>query len=157
MATRLYHGNGRDRLRVDDIASATGLIVKADLNADYLFTGADETLTRDTHFWLDPANADKEAEPKPWTHLEIVPDNAVLSLFPAQKRAVQVTAIFGWPAVPGAIREANIMVVRELRDLEEAGFTLDLQNIDQAVQLAPQAFSIVERIKSQYSRTAVIR
>lgn len=155
--TRVYDGSGCDRLRVDDIASATGLAVKVDLNGDYLFTGSNETLTRDTHYWLAPANAALEPEAKPWTHLEIVPDNAVLSIFPAQKRAVQVTAIFGWPAVPGAIREANIMVVRELRDLEEAGFTLDLQNIDQAVQLAPQAFSIVERIKSQYSRTAVIR
>src|SRR3990167_8868516 len=79
---RLFHGNGCARLPVDDIASPTGLIVKVDLDGDYAFTGADETLTIGTHFWTNPPNADKEAEAAPWTELEVVPDNAVLSIWP---------------------------------------------------------------------------
>ena len=132
------------------------MVVKVDLNGDYDFVDADESLTLNTHYWLVPANADKEAEPAPWTRLEVVPDNTVLGIWPDQKRAVQVTAAFGWPAVPGAIREATIMMAREIRDLELAGMTLDLQNMDQVQQLAPNAFSIVQRIKTQYGKMAVI-
>jgi len=156
VVARLYDGNGCAVLRVDDIAATAGLIVKVDLNGDYDFADADETLTINTHYWLAPANADKEAEAEPWTRLEIVPDNAVISIWPAQQRAVQVTAAFGWPTVPGGIREATIMVAREIRDLEQAGMTLDLQNMDQVQQLAPQAFSMIQRIKAQYGKLAVI-
>ena len=62
----------------------------------------------------------------------------------------------GLAAVPGAIREATIMMAREIRDLELAGMTLDLQNMDQVQQLAPNAFSIVQRIKTHYGKLAVI-
>lgn len=153
---RLFDGNGCAKLYVDDIASTTGLVVKVDLNEDFDYADADETLVRDTHYWVGPANAALEAEARPWQWLELVPNNSVLSIWPAQKRALEVTAIFGWPAVPGAVKEATIMVAREIRDLELSGMTLDLQNSDQVLQLAPQAFSIVQRIKAEYGKLAMI-
>src|SRR3990170_1589904 len=45
VVARLYDGNGLTRLYIDDVGTATGLIVKVDLDDDYAFTGADETLT----------------------------------------------------------------------------------------------------------------
>jgi len=152
VVTRPYDGNGLARLYLDDVATATGLVVKVDLDADYDFDGADETLTKDSHFWLGPVNADKGPEPMPFRYLEIVPANGRLTVWPAQARAVQVTAKFGWPAVPGAIKEATVMVTREIVDLQKAGMTMALQDVDSAVRLSPTAFSIVQRIKREYGR-----
>ena len=153
--TRHYDGNGLARLYIDDIASVADLIVKVDLDGDYAYDGGDETLTKDTHFWLGPPNAALGSEAKPYRYLEIVPSNGRLSVWPAQVRAVQVTAIFGWPAVPEAIIDAVVMMAREITDLEEAGMTAALQNIDTAVNLSPVAFSIVQRIKREYGLTSL--
>lgn len=139
------------RLYIDDL-SASPTSVKVDLNADYDYSDDNETLTEGTHFWCGPANADKGPEPKPYRFLDIVPGNGRLARWPDQLRSVQVTGKFGWPAVPGAIREATIMVTRELFDLEKGGFTLTVQNVDQAVNLAPKAFSIVRDIEERYGR-----
>jgi hypothetical protein len=150
VVTRLYAGNGQPILYIDDVATATGLIVKVDLDADFLFTGADETLTEGTHFWLGPANADKGPEPKPYRYLEVVPANGRLTVWPEQARAVSVTAKFGWPAIPGAIREAAVFVTREIVDFHKAGPSATLQNIEAAINLSPTAFVIVQRIKREY-------
>ena len=147
---RYYDGNGLARLYIDDIATTDDLAVKVDLDADYAYDGSDETLTRDTHFWIGPPNAALGSEAKPYRYLEIVPSNGVLFVWPSQVRAVQVTAIFGWPAVPEAIIDAVAMVAHEITDLEQAGMTAALQNIDTAVNLSPTAFSIVQRIKREY-------
>ena len=152
-----YDGNGLARVWLpDDIATATGLIVTADLDGDYSF--ADETaLTLDTDFWLGPPSADKGPEPRPWQFLEVHPDSTRLSVWPKQRRAIKVTAKFGWPAVPGAIKEATVLICRELIDLEKSGFTLILQNLDQAINLSPTAFGIMQRIKREYGRRMPVR
>lgn len=155
VVVRHYDGNGQARLYIDDIASAAGLIVKVDLDGDYDFDGADETLTVGTHFWLGPANVALGSEARPYGYLEIVPNNARLAVWPERPRAVQVTAIFGWPAIPGAIVEATVMIAREIADLEQAGMTAALQNIDSTVNLSPTAFSIVQRIKREYGRVSL--
>jgi hypothetical protein len=150
VVVRLYDGNGQSRLYIDDVVTTTALVVKVDLDGDYDFDGADETLTVGTHFWLGPANADKGPEAMPFRYLEIVPNNGWLSLWPTQARAVQITAKFGWPAVPGAIREATVMITHEIADVQKAGPSAALQDIDSAVRLSPTAFSIVQRIKREY-------
>ena len=85
---RVYDGNGGRRLYIDDL-SATPTSVKADLNGDYDYADSDETLTVNTHYWVGPPNADKGPEPRPFTFLEIRPDNSVLSKWPDQLRAVE--------------------------------------------------------------------
>ena len=152
VVARLYDGNGLTRLYIDDVATATGLIVKVDLDDDYAFTGASETLTEGTHYWIGPANAGLGSEVSPFRFLDIVPANGRLSVWPSGLRKVQVTAKFGWAAVPAAIKEATILVTRELRELEKSGFTLTLENIDQGINLSPAAFSLIQRIKAEYGR-----
>lgn len=150
-----YNGNGLTRLYIDDVATLTGLVVKVDLNADYDFADSNETLTIGTHFWAGPANADKGAEPGPFRYLEIVPSNAVLTRWPNQLRAVQVTAKFGWPSVPGAIKEGVIAIVRQLRDMQEAGFTLTLQDIDASIRMSPESSLILRDIVRAYKLTSL--
>ncbi len=155
VVTRTFDGNGRRKLWLPaDIATSTGLIVKVDLNGDYDFDDADETLTLDTHFWLGPADADKGPEPRPWEFLEVCPkaDNTVLGVWPAQRRAVQVTAVFGWPSVPAAIKEVAINLTRQLRDILGAGVTMTIENIESAVQMSPQLSYLMKDIQRAYWR-----
>src|SRR3990172_7553843 len=74
VVTRTYDGNGRAKLWLpDDIATATGLVVMADLDGDYDFS--DETaLVLNTDFWLGDYDADKGSEPRPFEWLGIHPN-----------------------------------------------------------------------------------
>jgi len=152
VVVRTFDGNGQRRLYVPDIATATGLIVKVDLDGDFDFDNPDETLTLGTHFWVGPANADKGPEVWPFEYLEIVPYNARLGAWPEQARAVQVTASFGWPAVPGAIKEATISVTRQLRDILGAGATMTLESIDAAIPQASSSLALILDMERQYAK-----
>jgi len=152
VVTRLFDGNGLTRLYVADIASLTGLVVKVDLDGDFAFTSAGETLTIGTHFWAGPANAALGPEPRPYTFLDIVPWNGYVSAWPEQLRSVQVTAVFGWPAVPAAIKEATVDLVRKLRDIQASGAAEALQNIDMAMQMAGRQSFIFQDMRRQYRR-----
>jgi hypothetical protein len=138
VVTRIYDGNGETCLWLpDDIATSTGLVVKVDLDGDYSF--ADETaLTLDTDFWLGPPNADKGPEPFPWEILQVNPNSGQLSEWPDQARAIQVTAKFGFPTVPGAIKEATISITRQLRDAHLGGAAMAVQDIEMAVSFNQQ-------------------
>ena len=153
VTTRLYDGNGKSDLRLeDDIASVSGLVVKVDTDGDYDFSEPEETLTLNTHFWLDAPRAAFGSEPQPWGRLQVVPSNGVLSAWPCQRRAVQITAIFGWPAVPAAIKEATIALTRQLRDIQTSGMTLTLENLDAQIQVSPQASNIIRDLIKVYRR-----
>lgn len=150
LAARVFDGNGKARVWIDDIATATGLIVKADLNGDYDYADSNETLTLNTDFWLGPDNTNFGAEVRPWTFIELIPTSAKATTFPLQRKAVEITATWGWPAIPGAIKEATISITRELRDIQEAGATLSLENIDAALQMAPVSHTILMDIVRRY-------
>jgi hypothetical protein len=149
---RLFDGNGLTRLYIDDLASLTGLVVKVDLDGDFDFTDSGETLTIGTDFWAGPANAALGPEPRPYTFLDIVPYNARLTVWPEQLRSIQVTAVFGWPSVPAAIKEATVDLVRKLRDIQQAGAAEALQNIDMAMQMAGRQSFIFQDMRRQYRR-----
>lgn len=150
---RMYDGNGKARVWLpDDIATVTGLIVKADLNGDYGVADSGETLTIDTHFWVYPDNAAVGSDPKPYEALELVPTNGVVTTWPLQRRAIQVTAKFGWPEVPEAIKELTIALTRYLRDIHESGVTFSIQAIDTAVQESREMSFFLRNIERQYAR-----
>lgn len=150
---RIFHGNGRGVLWLPaDIATTAGLIVKVDQNGDYDFGDADETLALNTDYWVGPENAELEPEPRPFEYLEVNPSSSLISCWPDQRRSVQVTAVFGWPAVPGAVREATILITRELLDLEKSGMTLELQALDQQIHMAPQGFARLQMLQRSYAR-----
>jgi hypothetical protein len=153
VVTRTFDGNGDTVLWLPvDIASTTSMVVKVDLNEDYDFGEANETLTLNTHFWVGPQDAEKGPEPRPFDCLEIIPNNGVFDVWPEQARAVQVAAKFGWPAVPNAIKEVTISVTRQLRDILESGVTMTMENIDAAIQSSPSTMALILDIERMYSR-----
>ena len=153
--TRKYDGNGRSRVWLnDDIATTSGLIVKCDLNGDYDYADADETLAVDTHFWIGPDNAGT-TKPFEWLEVAPLPANGVLSVWPAQRRAIEVTALYGWPAVPEAIKELTVALTRYMRDIEESGMTFALQAIDSSIQESREMSFFLSKIERQYARPAL--
>lgn len=154
VTTVVYDTDGRETLRLhDDIATTTGLIVKADLDGDYDWDEPDETLTINTHFWLDDADAPYGSEVRPYTRVRLIPDNGRLTTFPTQYRSVSITATRGWPAVPAAIKEATVALTRQLRDIQHSGLTLTLENLDAQIRVTPEASRIVEDLVRVYART----
>jgi hypothetical protein len=157
---RVYDGNPSLRLWIHDVGDKAAIAVAADLTGNWAYADAGETLTEGTHYWVGPRNAGLGAEPRPYTFLDLIPNNGVLSEWSRgggdpYTGLVQVAAKYGWPAVPGAIKEATITITRQLRDLEESGFTLSVQNIDAAIQQSPQSAMVLRDIVREYGRKSV--
>ena len=149
VVTRTFDGNGATRLWLPrDIATTTGLIVKVDDDADWDY---DYTLAIGTDFWVGPPDADKDPEPWPWQYLEVNP-NGQIGQWPDIVRSVQVTAKFGWPAVPQAIKELTVMVTRNWRDMLESGMAVTLQNLETAAGFTPDARLLWRDVQRTYAR-----
>jgi hypothetical protein len=106
---------------VDDISTATGLIVKVD-SADNGFVSGDTTLTITSGFVLRPLNAADDVPVRPYT--EIVLTSNAAAWFPvcADRPGVQVTAKFGWPAVPDDVTKACLIQANQLFKAQDAVF-----------------------------------
>jgi hypothetical protein len=96
----------------DDISSATGLLINIDDDDDQVF---DKPVD---NFRLIPVNEDEKS--RPWTGILVNPDSTNL---PSRTRdAVQVTALWGWAAVPGTIKAATIRQAARFFYRREAPF-----------------------------------
>jgi hypothetical protein len=92
-----------DRVEVDDIGSATGIVVKVDNTGTGVFG---QTLTAGVDYQVEPFNAFAKGEPV--TMLAALDTGLPVS---SRRRAtIQVTARWGWPAVPDAIREVAVLL-----------------------------------------------
>jgi len=146
-SARTYAATKNTLLPVDDISSTSGLVVKIDADADGTF---ETTLTAGVDYQLEPTNALAQSRP-------IEQLRALDTGFPvaANGRAlVEVTARWGWPAVPDAIREAAVLLAsRQFKRYDSplgvAGFgdlgAIIVRRIDPdvAVLLAPYVITAV--------------
>lgn len=104
-------GNFWRKLEVDDIADTNGLTIKIDETRVGSFTNVAALNTSD--YILDPENALLGPEVKPYERITL-PEWSNTGGFQSGAR-VQVNAIFGWPAVPAAIRRAVIDITSTMR------------------------------------------
>jgi hypothetical protein len=105
--------DGRRALPIDDVQTTTGLAVALDFDGDGTF---EETIVYGTDFDLWPYNA--AADGKPWTHLIM---RAGVSL-PCGARGIQVTANWGWSAVPDTIKQATLFEANRFLKRRDAAF-----------------------------------
>lgn len=139
---------GSRELRVDDIASSAGLSIKIDEDRDGSF--ADETALASTDYQLLPLNADKGPEPKPWNTIYL-PAWSTKSGWPTGS-PVEVTATFGWAAVPKAIERATCHLTAIVR-LESARALNGLgQDVENMLDVAPEGKRIVAELAKAYAR-----
>lgn len=119
-SARTYAAGRHDLLIVDDISTATGLVVKVDDDADGTF---ETTLIAGADYQLEPLNALTQS--KPVNMLRSLDINWPIAA--NGRTLVEVTARWGWPVVPDAIREATVLLAaRQFRRLDSplgvAGF-----------------------------------
>lgn len=116
--TREYHAYSGYCVEVDDISTTTALVVKTDETADGTFG---TTLTISTDFLLMPLNAADQVPVQPYTEIHVT-DNYYLPRPSNGRPGVQVTAQFGWPAVPDNVEKACIIQAVQLFKAKDAAF-----------------------------------
>ena len=146
---RYVDGTSDAALRIDDL-------VALDANGIAIDTARDGTFT--TTFglaapWCVATPDQAEAMGTPYTGLELLPYPAApVIAWPAGRRTVRLTGTWGWPAVPPIIVELNVMLTRQLRDLQQAGVTRAIEAVETQLQFAPGAFPLMRDAKRQYAR-----
>lgn len=114
---RIFVPRDRNVLRTDDFQSTSGLIVKVDTGDDGTFA----TTLAASDYELQPFNNVVDGEPG-WPYYRII---YVTSTWPCANRrdgTVQVTAKWGWAAVPGPIKQACIYLAEETFKLKGSPF-----------------------------------
>ena len=129
-------------LTVDDMSAAPSQ-VRVDTAGDGTFA----TMLPVAAYELLPRNAVMSPEPAPFTQIALVPWGT-LPTFRAGQR-VEVTARWGWPAVPEAIRRATIHITAILR-LETPRATKRIAELGDTIETSHQAQNIVRQLINQY-------
>lgn len=101
-ATRYYVADDDFVCEIDDISSSSITLVTA-MDADSVF----DTTWATTDYQLEPLNGVLDGQAWPYTRIRAVGDY----LWPIQggEALVKLTAVFGWPSVPIAIKQACII------------------------------------------------
>lgn len=132
---------GEYDLDIIDIADATGIEIKVDINRDQTFS---ETLEA-SQYQLYPRNALTGPEPRPYTQVHRL-DSVWLP-----DTEVSIEAIFGWPSVPKAIELAVAHMVGILR-IESPRATSRITELEGVVRASDECQLILHRLKSAYER-----
>lgn len=101
---RLFRPAWQGALLVDDFWSTTGLVVKTDDNDDGAF---ETTWAIDTDFILEPTDGLRNGQAWPYNRIISISGRC----FPTWNRrpSVQVTAAWGWSAIPAAVKQAALI------------------------------------------------
>ena len=121
--TRTYIPESISRQSLDDLVSVTSL--KVDRDGDGVF---EETWTQGTDYALEVApgkyNAAAKGEQWPYTAAQVITGG---KLFPftwmwSHLDRIQVTGVFGWPAVPLNVKNAAIIAGAQIFRIKDAPF-----------------------------------
>ena len=93
------------RLAVPDISSTSGLIVQTDDNGDGSF---ETTWTLNTDYILEPTDAALQS--RPYRRITATGGKTFPMFYIPQDAGVQVTATWGYPAIPDDVREACVLL-----------------------------------------------
>jgi len=104
-STRTYAPIAPDHVDVDDFSTATGLVIVTDENSDGIY----EQAWAVTDYVCEPVNGKRGGlEGLPFDRISVATDTD--RFFPSTGRyTVQVTAQWGWAAVPEAVRQATLL------------------------------------------------
>lgn len=117
-ATARWFTPGRSGIEVDDFWTSTGLVV-----TPYADNTAQTAWTLDTEFRLCPANGTRDGVPGwPYYRLTYTYAGAWLSWSPLAENRVQVTAQWGWAAVPKDVQSACLILATAELKLKDAPF-----------------------------------
>ena len=116
-SARLYQPRTCDRLIVDDFSTTTGLVISTDPGGD----GTYETTWTASDYLLEPLNGIVSGQTG-WPYWRIRAAGSYTFPTGAVRPAVQVTARWGWTAVPAPVKEACLISAAEAFKLGDAPF-----------------------------------
>lgn len=97
-----------------------------------------------------PANASQFNEP--YTSIELLPlTTATVEYWPDLRASVTVAGTWGWPSVPGAIKERVIGLTRELVDVHHSGAAQIVSSADDLIQSMPSARALMNMLEREFS------
>ena len=122
--TRTYVPMSIYRQDIDDLAVITSLALKADRDGDGVY---EETWTLGTDYQLEVApghyNVAAKGEQWPYTGFSIIGPKYIPIVWPwSHQDRLQLTGVFGWPAVPLAVKQAAAIAAADLFKLKDAPF-----------------------------------
>lgn len=142
VVNRTYWAEDSGWCVVDDISTTTGLVVKSDDDLDGVY---ETTLTITTDFILTPRNAALDVPVRPFECIQTV-TGAKFAV--GDRPGVQVSAKFGWPAVPDDVRKACIIQSWQLAKSSSAPFGVisfgDTGFMQMRAPMNPQAAALLE-------------
>jgi hypothetical protein len=116
---RLFYPTGYCETKVYDIASVTNLAIKTDLDNDGTF----ENTWASTDYQLEPLDGVVDGQAGwPWWTIRAVGSLRFPCVSTDQRAPLQVTAIWGWTAVPAPVKEATLILAEELYSLKNTPF-----------------------------------
>jgi hypothetical protein len=125
--------------------SAAPTTIKIDTDGDGLFN--DETALAATDYELLPADALLGPEARPYTEVRLA-SWGTYATWP-QKLRVEVDGLWGWPALPAAIKLATIELAAIYR-IETPRATSQISEIGATVETSGEAQAIIQRLIRAY-------
>ena len=135
-------------LYTDDIVSVTTIKIDEDRDGSF----ADETALAAADYELTPRNAADGPEPSPYTAIELTTWGSKNAYTPGAR--VEVVGIFGWPAVPAAIKSACIHLTAILR-LETPRASRTVSDIGAVVETSQEGSMIINDLLRHYRRVSL--
>ena len=135
VVARQYNPVSAVRIVTADISTLVGLLVKVDTTDNGTF---DTTLTMSTDFQVEPVNAAAEYPVQPWTSIRLL-DGTLSSItrLSSGRPAVEVTAKYGWSAIPDAVQRACVIQARSIYKAQDTTFGSFQLSIDGQPQRVP--------------------
>jgi hypothetical protein len=136
---------------VDDISTSDDLIVAVDDSATGVYG---TTLTVDSDFFLEPFNASSSIPVRPYEEIHI--GDTSQAYFPSFRNAsVQITARWGWPAVPDDICKATCLQAAQLFKSKDAVFGVAAFGEFGPLRVRSALNPIAEGLIAPYAKPAV--
>lgn len=143
VAARVFRPESTVRVDVDDFWSVTNLVVKSDDDDDGTY---ETTWTIDTDFVLEPFNGVVEGLAGwPWTTVRAVGTRTFTTGY---RPTVQVTAAWGWAAVPAPVTQATLLLA--YKNLERRNAALGVAGFDSFGPIRVYEDRDVERLLRRY-------
>jgi hypothetical protein len=147
-SARLYRAYSDIFVYVDDIGSTTNLVVATDSNGNGTYS---KTLTLNQDYILDPLTSPSLG--RPYTQLTMVSNTETWPIFPGitqngLRPGVQVTAKWGWPAIPSDINMACLILTADLYKRKDApGGILGLGDLG-VVRMSPLGRDVTAMVRA---------
>ena len=149
-SARYYTASSEDTyvLPVDDIATTTGLVVMSDDNWDgtYENTWTLNSRTGPYGFMVEPTNWSALARP-------ITRIRAIVNAWPTVHQGVEITAKWGWAAIPTAVTEACLMLAVRWYKRKDTPFGV-MGSAETGFVTLPKVDPDVQAILNPYRRMA---